>query len=61
MDNNELLREAFDLAWPNLLPKQHTDVGRKALEIVLKRIADQGETDPLRLSERAVRLLTGLT
>ena len=56
-----LLRDAFDLAWPKLRPEQQTDVGKKALEAVVKRVAKQGETDPLELSARAVKVLTGLT
>jgi hypothetical protein len=55
------LREAFDLALAKLPPELQTPVGKGVVEEVIKHVAKQGETEPLKLSERALEVLHGRT
>jgi hypothetical protein len=56
-----LLREAFDIAWAKIPPARQSAVLKSALVELLKHIARQGETEPHRLSARALAALHGLT
>jgi hypothetical protein len=56
-----VLREAFDLAWAKLPPELRTVIVKSALAEVIKHLAKQGETEPLRLSARALKVFHGLT
>jgi hypothetical protein len=56
-----LLREAFDLAWAKIPPAQQNAVLRNTLAELIKQIARQGETEPYKLSARALAAFHGLT
>jgi hypothetical protein len=51
------VREAFDLAWAKLPREKQTAASRNALAAVVMHFAEHGETEPLRLSARALKAL----
>ena len=51
------VREAFDLAWARLPREKQTAANKNALASVIMHFAEQGETEPLRLSTRALKAL----